>query len=73
MIIIKRSAPPLLVLAALIAGCSGMGTTLDKVGRMGQNKGYEIAAELPTVQQAALDVLKAPRLRPKRQHQARPG
>jgi hypothetical protein len=49
----------LLTTAALLASCSGMGTTMSKVERMGKNKGYEIAAELPVVQQASLDVLKA--------------
>lgn len=49
-----------LVLAlSVVAGCSGMGTTMTKVGRLGQNTGYEIAAELPVVQQAAIDVMKA--------------
>jgi hypothetical protein len=58
MTVTQRSTTAL-VLAALLAGCSGMGTTMSKVGRMGKNRGYEIAAELPIVQQAALDVLKA--------------
>jgi hypothetical protein len=42
-----------------IAGCSGFGTSIDKMGRLRQNHGYEVAAELPVVQQAAIDVLKA--------------
>ena len=55
----KRSAFFLPLLAGALAGCSGMGTTMTHVGRLGQNKGYEIPAELPMVQQASLDVLKA--------------
>ena len=48
-----------LCLAGALAGCSGMGTTMSRVNRLGQNKGYEIPAELPMVQQASIDVLKA--------------
>jgi hypothetical protein len=55
----KYPLPALFLLAALAAGCSGMGTTMTRVGRMGQNKGYEIGSEMPLVQQASLDVLKA--------------
>jgi len=47
------------LLAVLTAGCSGMGTRMTKVGRMGQNRGYEIAAEQPAVQRATLLVLQA--------------
>jgi hypothetical protein len=47
------------LVAGLLAACSGMGTTMTKVGRLGQNKGYEVAAEMSAVQQAAVDVLKA--------------
>lgn len=36
-----------------------MGTTMTRVGRLGQNKGYEMRAELPAVRQAAVDVLSA--------------
>lgn len=42
-----------------LAGCSGMGTTMTKMGRLGQNRGYEMTAELPVVQGAAAEVLKA--------------
>jgi hypothetical protein len=55
-----RHLATLTVLAsAFFSGCSGMGTSMTKVGRLTHNKGYEIASELPMVQQAALDVLKA--------------
>jgi hypothetical protein len=46
-------------LAVFTAGCSGVGTTMTKVGRLTNNRGYEIAAELPVVQKAAMEVLKA--------------
>ena len=36
-------------LAGLLAGCSGMGTTMTRMNRLKQNKGYEILAELPCV------------------------
>jgi hypothetical protein len=49
---------PLLLIAAFGAGCSGMGTSMSRVGRMGQNKGYEIPADLPVVETSAMDVLK---------------
>jgi hypothetical protein len=58
MIASKRSFS-LLLLAGTLAGCSGMGTTMTKVGRLGQNKGYEVASEMPAVQTASLAVLKA--------------
>jgi len=53
--------PVLLVLlgACLLSGCSGMGTTMSRVGRMGSNQGYEIQAGESTVKDAAEKVLKA--------------
>lgn len=45
--------------ACLISGCSGIDTSIDKMGRLRQNRGYEVAAELPVVQRAAIEVLKA--------------
>lgn len=54
---LKRSILGLLAITTLSA-CSGMGTTMTRVGRLGENRGYEISAELPLVQQATLDVLK---------------
>lgn len=47
------------LLAISFAGCSGFGTTMSHVGRLEDNKGYELASELPMVQQATMDVLKA--------------
>jgi hypothetical protein len=46
-----------LLFASLVAGCSGVGTSMTRVGRMGQNQGFEIPAPEQTVQQAAADVL----------------
>jgi hypothetical protein len=54
-----RTIFSLLLLAGLTAGCSGMHTAMTKVGRMGQNQGYEVSANLLVVQQATLEVLKA--------------
>ncbi|HXC64312.1 MAG TPA: hypothetical protein VNZ67_08135 [bacterium] len=54
----KRVFTPLLLIAAFGAGCSGMGTSMSRVGRMGQNKGYEIPADMPVVQSSAMAVLK---------------
>jgi hypothetical protein len=48
----------LLLSPLLIAGCSGFGTSMSKMGRLQQNKGYEVDAELPVVQRAAMDVLR---------------
>lgn len=45
--------------AGALTACSGMGTTMTHVGRLSQNKGYEMKAELHAVQAAALTVLKA--------------
>jgi hypothetical protein len=50
---------PWLLIAAFGAGCSGMGTSMSRVGRMSQNKGYEIPADLPVVETASMAVLKA--------------
>lgn len=41
-----------------LTACSGMGTTMSRVGRLTENKGYEVQAELPIVQAASLAVLK---------------
>jgi hypothetical protein len=49
---------PWLLVAAFGAGCSGMGTSMSRVNRMGQNKGYEIPADLPVVETSAMGVLK---------------
>ncbi|HTB34259.1 MAG TPA: hypothetical protein VNZ54_08515 [bacterium] len=49
---------PWLLVAAFGAGCSGMGTSMSRVGRMGRNKGYEIPADLPVVETSAMAVLK---------------
>ena len=56
---LKLLTSPLLLLAALCAGCSGMGTSLSRVGRMNQNKGYEVPADLPVVQKSSTQVLAA--------------
>jgi len=41
-----------------LTACSGLGTAFSKAGRMRQNRGYEVSAVLPLVQQAAMAVLK---------------
>jgi hypothetical protein len=46
-------------LAGLVAGCSGIGTSMTRMGRMGKNRGYEMAVGEHTVQQAAIAVLTA--------------
>ena len=53
----KNVLTPLFLIAAF-SGCSGMGTSMHRVGRMGQNKGYEIPADMPVVETSAMDVLK---------------
>jgi hypothetical protein len=55
----KRAFTPLLLIAAFSAGCSGMDTSMSRVGRMGQNKGYEIPADMPVVETSSMSVLKA--------------
>ena len=49
---------PLLLVASFGAGCSGMNTSLSRVSRMGQNKGYEIPADMPIVETSTMAVLK---------------
>jgi hypothetical protein len=49
----------LLISAGALTACSGFGTAMTHVGRLRQNKGYEMKAELPAVEAAATAVLKA--------------
>jgi|GEM_PF-2177299 len=49
----------LLIAASALSGCSGMGTTMTKMGRLEKNQGYQMAADLSVVRAAAVDVLRA--------------
>ena len=54
-----RWAAVLLALPLFTGACSGLGTSFSKMGRLRQNKGYEVAADLPIVLKAAVGVLQA--------------